>query len=130
MWCTSFYFRSQCPNKCPKKVFTKYGSNARIYSAMPVTSSAIKKAKQDKKARERNRLVRDSYKKASKEVRKLVKAGDLKKANAALTIAYSKLDKAAKKNILHLNNASRKKARLATLIGKNEKVSKKSAPKP
>lgn len=96
---------------------------------MPVTSSAIKKAKQDKKARERNRLVRDDYKKASKEVRKLVKTGDLRKANEALVTAYSKLDKAAKKNILHPNNASRRKARLAALIGKNEKAPKKSAPK-
>ncbi|MBW6432073.1 30S ribosomal protein S20 [Patescibacteria group bacterium] len=92
---------------------------------MPVTSSAIKKAKQDKKARERNRLVRDDYKKASKEVRKLVNVGDFKKANVALVTAYSKLDKAAKRNILHPNNASRRKARLAALIGKNEKVTKK-----
>lgn len=96
---------------------------------MPVTSSAIKKAKQDKKARERNRLIRDDYKKASKEFRKLVKAGDLKKASAALVTAYSKLDKAAKKNILHPNNASRRKARLTALIAKNQKDSKKAAPK-
>lgn len=110
-------------------MFTKICSYARIYSAMPVTSSAIKKAKQDKKARERNRLIRDDYKKASKEFRKLVKAGDLKKASAALVTAYSKLDKAAKKNILHPNNASRRKARLTALIAKNQKDSKKAAPK-
>lgn len=91
---------------------------------MPVTSSAIKKDKQDKKARQRNRVIRDDYKKASKNVRNLVKAGDLKKAKEALTEAYSKLDIAAKKNVLHKNNASRRKSRLSNLIQGSQKETK------
>lgn len=83
---------------------------------MPVTSSAIKKARQDVVARERNRVFRDDYKKASKEVRKLVMVGDTKKATEALREAYSKIDKATKKNILHKNNAARRKSRLAALL--------------
>lgn len=100
---------------------------------MPITSSAIKKARQDVVARERNRVIRDEYKKASKELRKLVQAGETKKAAEALTVAYSKIDKAAKKKILHKNNASRRKARLAALLKKpleaNKPASKKKPTK-
>ena len=67
-------------------------------------------------ARRRNRIIRDGYKKASKDVRRLMLAGDTKKAAEALKIAYSKIDIAAKKKVLHKNNASRRKARLAALL--------------
>lgn len=87
-----------------------------LFLAMPITSSAKKKARQDVVSRERNRIVRDDYKKASKEVRKLVAAGEAKKAKEALIKAFSKIDIAAKKKILHKNNASRRKSRLSLLI--------------
>jgi small subunit ribosomal protein S20 len=98
---------------------------------MPVTNSAIKKDKQDKKARLRNRGIRDEYKLASKKVKKYIESGDTKKAKEALSEAFSKLDKAAKRNVLHKNNASRRKSRLTALVSK-EKVSekpKKATPK-
>jgi small subunit ribosomal protein S20 len=85
---------------------------------MPVIKSAIKKARKDIKARKHNRGIRDGYKEASNKVRKLVKDGDLKKANEALKEAYSKLDRAAKRNVIHNNSASRRKKRLAALIRK------------
>lgn len=95
---------------------------------MPVTRSAIKKARQDTVARKRNRVLRDEYKKASKEVRKLILAGDIKKAKEALANAYSKIDKAAKKRVIHKNNASRRKSRLAALFAseKKEAIPKKT----
>jgi len=93
---------------------------------MPVIKSAIKKARQDVKARAHNRVLRDAYKSAVKNVRKLVEAGDTKKAQEALKDAYSKIDKASKKNILHKNNAARRKSRLASLL-KKEKPAKKEA---
>lgn len=98
---------------------------------MPITSSAIKKAKQDTVSRERNRVLRDEYKRASKTVRRFVLAGDVKKAKEALTEAYSKLDIAAKKNILHKNNAARRKSRLAALLKETKAATpaKKDAPK-
>lgn len=92
---------------------------------MPVIKSAIKKDRQDKKAREHNRAIIDSYKIASKKVRKFASAGELKKAQEALKEAYSKIDVAAKKNVLHKNNASRRKARLAALLKKEPKKSQK-----
>ena len=77
-------------------------------------------------ARERNRVFRDDYKKASKDVRKLALAGDTKKAAEALREAYSKIDKAAKKNILHKNNAARRKSRLAALLATKPEARKEA----
>ena len=95
---------------------------------MPILKSAIKKAKQDVKAREHNRGIRDAYKLASKNMKKLVASGDTKKAQEALKEAYSKLDQAAKKKVIHKNNASRRKSRLASLLAKKP-TEKKAAPK-
>jgi len=93
---------------------------------MPVTSSAIKKDRQDKKARQRNRALRDDFKIASKNFRKLILAGNIKEAAEALKVAYSKIDRAAKKNILHKNNANRKKSKLAKrFLGANKETPKK-----
>ncbi len=90
---------------------------------MPIIKSAIKKQRQDIKARIHNRGIRDAYKEASKNVRKLVEAGELKKSVEALKEAYSKIDRAAKTNVIHKNNASRRKSRLAEIV-KNQKVAK------
>jgi len=98
------------------KVFTVGVKFDILFHAMPITSSAIKKSRQDTVARERNRIIRDEYKKAAKTVRKYAEDGDMKKAQEALKEAYSKIDKAAKKNILHKNNASRRKSRLSALL--------------
>jgi len=93
---------------------------------MPVTSSAIKKDRQDKKTRIRNRAIRDGYRIAIKNVRKLAKEGETKKAGLALKEAYSKIDKAAKKKVLHKNKASRKKSRLSALLKKASVDQKKA----
>ena len=92
---------------------------------MPVIKSAIKKARKDVKAREHNRVIRDDYKEAANQVRKLVKSGELKKATEALRVAYSKIDRAAKTNIVHKKNASRRKSRLAAIFPRKEKANKK-----
>lgn len=94
---------------------------------MPVIKSAIKKARQDVKSRKHNAGIRDAYKIAAKTVRKLAAAGEAKKAQEALKEAYSKLDKAVKTNVLHKNNASRRKSRLSALLAKP--AEKKEAPK-
>lgn len=90
---------------------------------MPIIKSAIKKQRQDIKARKHNREIRDAYKDATKNVKKLVDTGDIKKATEALKEAYSKIDKATKRNVLHKNNAARRKSRLAAIV-KNQKVAK------
>jgi small subunit ribosomal protein S20 len=96
---------------------------------MPVIKSAIKKDRQDKKARAHNRVISDEYKKAVKAVRKFITAGDNKKAEEALKKAYSTIDKAAKKNVLHKNNAARRKSRLAALLATEPKKEVKKTAK-
>ncbi len=85
---------------------------------MPNTKSAIKAARQNIKRRVANLKTLDAMRKAAKEVRKFASAGNKSEAQKALTAAFATLDKAAKKNVIHKNNASRKKSRLAKLVGK------------
>jgi small subunit ribosomal protein S20 len=85
---------------------------------MPNTKSAIKAARQNVKRREYNLSSLDKIKKATKQIRKLAEAGKMDEAYKALSLAYKALDKAAKKNVIHKNNASRHKSRLTKMIGK------------
>ncbi|HBG82119.1 TPA: 30S ribosomal protein S20 [candidate division CPR2 bacterium] len=97
---------------------------------MPITKSAIKKARQDEVRRLRNKTIKVSFRSKIKAAREAVQAGDLKSAENEMQAAYSALDKAAKKGVIHQNAASRKKSRLAQLIAlgapvKEKKVTKK-----
>lgn len=77
---------------------------------MPITKSAIKKLRQDKKRTRVNRTVRQSVKDAIKAFRKNPKGEQLERV-------YEMLDRAAKKRVIHQNKASRLKSRLSKLIG-------------
>lgn len=88
---------------------------------MPNTKSAIKAARQNVKRRVRNVTSLEKARKAAKQVRKLATTGKIEEANKALSAAFAALDKAAKKNVIHKNNASRKKSRLARLVAKSAK---------
>ena len=83
---------------------------------MPKIKSAIKRVD----IAERNRLNNKSWKSAVRTVRNKVedslKVADTAAAETALREAYSVIDTAVSKGILHLNSASRKKARLAQKI--------------
>jgi small subunit ribosomal protein S20 len=85
---------------------------------MPNTKSAIKAARQNIKRRATNLVALDKIKSAVKKVKKAVTAGIKDDANKALKEAFAAYDKAAKKNIIHKNNASRHKSRLSKLVGK------------
>lgn len=85
---------------------------------MPNTKSAIKAARQNLKRRVVNLVALEKIRKAGKQVKKLVTAGKLEDTKKALTQAFSSLDKAAKKNIIHKNTASRLKSRLSKLVSK------------
>lgn len=85
---------------------------------MPNTKSAMKAMRQSLKRRQTNLKVLEQIRKATKQVRKAATAGKKDDANKALVVAYSALDKAAKKHVIHKNNASRKKSRLAAMVAK------------
>ena len=82
---------------------------------MPVTTSALKKMRQDRKKTSRNRLQLEKMRDTVKEVNTIVrtKVGD---AASALSAAYKKLDKAAKKNLISPRTAARKKSLLARTV--------------
>jgi len=83
---------------------------------MPNTKSAIKAARQNLKHRTINLTAKDKIRKATKAYKKAVTAGNKDEAAKLLSVAFAALDKAAKKNIIHKNNASRHKSRLAAMI--------------
>ncbi|MBI3952684.1 MAG: 30S ribosomal protein S20 [Candidatus Doudnabacteria bacterium] len=85
---------------------------------MPNTKSAIKAARQSLKRRVVNLAVLEKIKKTTKQVKKLATSGKIEDAKKALNQAFSALDKAAKKNVIHKNKASRLKARLTKLVSK------------
>ncbi|MCD8365755.1 MAG: 30S ribosomal protein S20 [Clostridiales bacterium] len=65
---------------------------------------------------DRNKAIRSAVKTSIKKVEAAVAASDKEAAQAALTAATSKINKAASKGVYHKNNASRKVARLAKLV--------------
>ena len=85
---------------------------------MPITKSAKKSLRQSIKHRENNLKTKDVVRESVKIVRRLVKAGKKTEAAVALNSAMSALDKAVKKNVIHKNNAARRKSRLAKAIAK------------
>jgi small subunit ribosomal protein S20 len=65
------------------------------------------------KRRLRNKSVRSHVKTEITKARKLIGAGDPEPAKGATVAAISALDKAAKKGVIHPNNAARRKSRLS-----------------
>lgn len=76
---------------------------------MPITSSAKKALRRDKRKTKINLKVKKVFKKA---------VADFKKKPTAKTLstAFSRLDKAAKKKVIHKNKAARLKSRLTKLL--------------
>jgi small subunit ribosomal protein S20 len=76
------------------------------------SSSAEKEARAALKRRERNKSIRNQVKTDINRAEKLIFTGELEAAGKAVTAAVSALDKAAGKQMLHANNAARRKSRL------------------
>lgn len=94
---------------------------------MPIIKSAIKRAKQTVKRRDRNVTTKRNLKDA-------VKAFTAKPTAATLSAAQSAIDTAVKKNVLNKNTAARRKAQLSKLakdagvkLGGAKKVTTKPA---
>jgi small subunit ribosomal protein S20 len=85
---------------------------------MPNTKSAAKAMRQAVRRHVRNIKVKDGFKSAVKEVKKLIAAGKKSEAVEAMKKAMSTLDKAVKKNVIKKGASSRKKSRLAKALAK------------
>ena len=96
---------------------------------MPIIKSAIKRAKQTIKRRDRNVGIK-------RDIKEAVKAFHANPSATTLSKAQSEFDTAVKKNLLDKNTASRRKAGLSkaakaagVTLGAAKKVASKAAPK-
>ena len=83
---------------------------------MAYHKSALKRARQNEDRRLRNKSVKTSVKNIVKEVRLAANETSKEARLKKLDTAKSKIDKAAKKRVIHKKTASRKISRLSKLI--------------
>ena len=74
--------------------------------------SQIKRNRQNEKRRIKNRVYRGAARTAVKKARAAFETNSLEPSKAAVLEAISLLDRAARKGVLHKNNAARRKSRL------------------
>jgi len=79
---------------------------------MPRRKSSLKRKRVDKKRHLRNVRIRRELKNTIKKFQTLLSAKNFTEAKSYLQKVFSKLDKAAKKGIIHKNLSRRKKSRL------------------
>jgi len=82
--------------------------------------SAKKRAEIAERNRQRNVAIKSSVKTAIRKVLETVKENNTEKLVAALNKAYSVIDKAVIKGVLHRNTGARKKSRLTRHVNKQE----------
>ncbi len=76
---------------------------------MPKLKSSKKRLKQERVRQARNSIVKSTMRRAIKKVRENT---DAETTPSLLNLALSKLDKAAKRGLIHKRTASRQKSRL------------------
>ena len=81
---------------------------------MPNNKQAAKRLRQSEDRRIRNKADKSAMRSA---VRTVLEADSKETAEAALPTAIKRIDKAAKKNILHDNAAARMKSRITKAAG-------------
>ncbi|HOH60596.1 MAG TPA: 30S ribosomal protein S20 [Candidatus Cloacimonadota bacterium] len=84
---------------------------------MPQHKSPLKRMGTDKKRAARNNYVKRTIKTLTKTMQS---AENGENRTEMLSKLYSQLDKAAKKGVIHKRTASRRKARLAAFVNKQE----------
>jgi len=89
---------------------------------MPNIKSAKKRVIVNNKKTELNKSIRSEVKTAIKKVDALIKEGKLEDAKIALSEAFSIIDAACSKKVLHANNAANKKAKLSKKLDKASKA--------
>ncbi len=80
--------------------------------------SAKKRIRQNEKRRLHNRRYTSAARSHVRSARSLIEAGKWDEAEEAVRMASKVLDKAARKNVIHLKNASRRKGRLMAALAK------------
>lgn len=78
--------------------------------------SAKKRIRQNIKRREHNRRFRSAARTYIRRSRELIDQGRLEEAEEVVRLAASTLDKAARKGVIHPNNAARRKSRIMSQL--------------
>lgn len=80
--------------------------------------SALKRIRSGKRKQIRNQAIRARTRSAAKEARLAIDSGNPPEAEQAIRAAYSALDRAAAKGVIHKRNAARRKSRLVKKLAK------------
>lgn len=80
--------------------------------------SAIKRIRSNRRKQVRNQVVRTHARSAVRDAREAISATNPDEAAKAVKKAYSALDKAAIKGVIHKRNAARRKSRLMKRLAK------------
>lgn len=83
---------------------------------MPNIKSAKKRVKTSERNYQRNLSLRSAMRTAIRAVRDAITANNQAEALAKLPAAFSRIDRAIKRNVVHRNAGARYKARLAAKI--------------
>jgi len=83
---------------------------------LPQRRSGVKALRINKKRHTRNLTIKTELKKTLKKFQALVSEKKLEEAKAALKVVFKKIDKAAKRNLLHKNTAARRKSHFSQLL--------------
>ena len=79
---------------------------------MANTQSAIKRVRQERKRRLRNRMVKSRMRTSIRAAQRVLAQGEAADNPDVLRLAISEIDKAAQKGVIHPNQAARRKSRL------------------
>jgi small subunit ribosomal protein S20 len=88
---------------------------------MPNNAAAEKRMRQEQKRRLHNRSVKSIVKTQVTKARQAIASNAGEDAQEAVRLAVSELDRAAKKGVIHRNNAARRKSRLMKQLNANTK---------
>lgn len=91
---------------------------------MPNHASAKKALRQSHRKEAVNTRATEAFKEVKKDIKKHLATGAVKEAKAELGKAYSKVDAAVKKDVIHANTGSRIKSRLAAMVKKADQAAK------
>jgi len=83
---------------------------------MANTRSAAKRARQTERRTLRNKSILTGIRTQQKKLAAALSAGDQTHAQAALQVLASRLDKAAKRGVVHRNLANRRKSRASKAV--------------
>lgn len=90
---------------------------------MPNTRSARKQVRVTQRRRLRNRSIQSLCKTNITKAERLIFSGELELAQEAVVAAIGSLDRAAKKGVIHPNNAARRKSRLMKRLNETRTLS-------